>query len=129
MPNHNHRLLAALISLAVALVSVDAAGAEPDANVAGTWAMTVISKMGTSKPTAILIQDGSRLTGTYKGRTGDVPITGIVSSHHVQLDIPIKIMGRELQLTYIGVVDGNMMSGTTKMAQMGEGAFTGKRVP
>lgn len=97
------------------------------ANVAGTWAMTVISKMGTNKPTAVLVQNGSHLTGIYRGRMGDTPLTGTVTGNNLQIDIPIKMMGRELQLTYKAVVDGDTMAGTTKMAQMGEGAFTGKR--
>ena len=83
--------------------------------------------MGTNKPTAVLVQNGSHLTGIYRGRMGDTPLTGTVTGNNLQIDIPIKMMGRELQLTYKAVVDGDTMSGTTKMAQMGEGAFTGKR--
>ena len=130
MPIYLRRLLLTSLAAGSVLYGHAASAADPaPANVSGTWAMTVTSKMGTNKPTAVLAQDGTHLTGTYKGRTGDTPLTGTVAGNHVQLDIPIRMMGRAMQLTYTGVVDGDMMSGTTKMAQMGEGAFTGKRQP
>ena len=130
MPAYLRRFLLSAIAVATAAFGLVASAADPaPANVAGTWAMTVTSAMGTNTPTAVLTQNGTRLAGTYKGRMGDTPLTGTMAGSHMQLDIPLKMMGREMQLTYTGVVDGDSVSGTIKMAQMGEGTFTGKRKP
>ena len=85
--------------------------------------------MGTSTPSAILKQDGAKLTGTYKGRMGDSPLTGTMTGNAMHLDIPLQVMGRNMLLTYDGVVEGNTIKGKNQMGQMGGGTFVGKRQP
>lgn len=99
------------------------------ANVAGTWNMTVTSRMGTSTPSVILKQNGAKLTGTYKGRMGESPLTGTMTGNAMHLEIPLSVMGSSMLLTYDGVVEGDAIKGKNQMGQMGGGTFTGKRQP
>ena len=124
-----HMLFAAATSLTALLGAAAHAADAPDAHVGGNWAMTVQSAMGTTTPSIVLKQDGKKLTGTYKGRMGEAPLTGTVSGSHVELDIPMHVMGQDMLLTYKGVVTGETMAGETQMGTMGKGAFTGKHLP
>jgi len=115
------------------LVSVAAIGAltmpafAADANVAGTWTMTVESQMGTSNPVFTLTQKGSELSGTYKGQLGEAPVKGTVKGNAVELKYNINAQGMDLAVTYAGTVEGNTMKGKVSLGDMGEATFTGKK--
>lgn len=103
-----------------------AAAAEPPANLAGTWQLTVESAMGKRTPTLVLQQQGAALTGTYTGQFGTAPVTGTVAGKTFRFSFTARAMMREMHVTYEGKVDGNALSGAIH-ADMGEGTFTGVR--
>ena len=115
------------------LVSVAAIGAfslpalAADANVAGTWTMTVESQMGTSNPVFTLTQKGTELAGTYKGQLGEAPVKGTVKGNAVELKYNINAQGMDLAVTYAGTVEGDTMKGKVSLGDMGEATFTGKK--
>jgi hypothetical protein len=98
-----------------------------DANVSGTWNMTVESPMGTGNPTFTLTQKGADVTGTYKGQLGEAPVTGTVKGNAVELKYTIDAQGTQLAITYAGTVEGGEMKGKVSYGDMGEGTFTGKK--
>lgn len=103
-----------------------AAAAEPPANLAGNWQLTVESAMGKRTPTLVLQQQGSALTGTYTGQFGTAPVTGTVTGKTFRFSFTARAMMREMHVTYEGKVEGNALSGAIH-ADMGEGTFTGVR--
>lgn len=115
------------------LVSVAALGAlslpalAADANVAGTWTMTVESQMGTSNPVFTLTQKGTELSGTYKGQLGEAPVKGTVKGNEIEIKYNINAQGMELAVTYAGTVEGDTMKGKVSLGDMGEATFTGKK--
>jgi hypothetical protein len=117
------RLLVASVA-AAALVST---AVWADANVTGKWTMTVTTQAGTGSPTFDLKQEGSNVTGTYKGQLGEAPVTGSVKGDDLTLNIKISAQGQELAVTYTGKVDGNSVSGKVSLGELGEGTFTGKK--
>ena len=115
------------------LVSVAAIGAlslpalAADANVAGTWTMTVESQMGTSNPVFTLTQKGTELAGTYKGQLGEAPVKGTVKGNAVELKYNINAQGMDVAVTYSGTVEGDAMKGKVSLGELGEATFTGKK--
>lgn len=98
-----------------------------DANVAGEWDMQVETQAGAGTPHFSIKQDGTTLSGTYKGALGEAPITGTVSGNEVTINFKANAQGADLSVTYKGTVDGNTMKGTVSLGEFGEGTFTGKK--
>jgi|HigsolmetaAR201D_1030396.scaffolds.fasta_scaffold05928_2 hypothetical protein len=98
-----------------------------DANVAGTWNMSVEMSMGSGNPTFELTQNGNQVTGTYKGQLGEAPVTGTVKGNEVELKYTLSAQGMELTVTYSGTVEGDTIKGKVSYGDMGEGTFTGKK--
>ena len=72
----------------------------------------------------VLKQNGeTEITGTYTGRFGEMPVKG--KKEGSKFTISFEVQGMEI--TYQGTLDGDNMSGTMKMGDMGDGKFTGNR--
>jgi hypothetical protein len=119
------------------LLSVVAVHATPqdNANVAGTWEITMAAMQGgggggggTPPPqTLTLKQDGTKVTGTISGRGGDTPIEGSVSGN--TLTFTVTRQGRDgntMTITYTATVSGDSLSGKMSGGR-GEREFTGKK--
>lgn len=113
--------------LAMLFTLVPTASAADNANVAGEWAITVESPQGTGTPSVVLKQDGETLTGTYKGRMGETPLTGTIKGNDIKFSIKVSPQGQDLVIEYSGTVDGDTMKGKAKFGEYGEGNFTGKK--
>jgi hypothetical protein len=113
-------------SAAAAPPAPPAAG-KSSANVTGSWNFTIESPNGTATPSAVFKQDGENLTGTYKGRLGETPLTGTVKGNDIKFGFKISPQGQEIQVQYSGTVEANAMKGTVKFGDMGEAPFTGKK--
>lgn len=124
------RLLLAFLALAALTSALPAktqtADAKP-ANVAGDWNLTIEGPNGTATPSASFKQDGEKLTGTYKGRFGESPLTGTMKGNAIKFTTTVTTPNGEIQVDYSGTVDGDSMKGTVAFASMGEAAFAGKR--
>jgi hypothetical protein len=97
------------------------------ADVTGTWKMAVQTQAGTGESTFVLTQNGETITGTYKGRLGEAPVTGEIKEGKIILNYTISAMGREMKVQYSGTVEGDTMKGTIEMGGRGGGSFTGKK--
>ena len=119
------------------LLSVVAVHARPqDANVAGTWEITMAAMQGggggggggTPQPqTLTLKQDGTKVSGTISGRGGDTAIDGSVSGN--TLTFTVTRQGRDgnsMTITYTATVSGDTMTGKMSGGR-GEREFTGKK--
>jgi hypothetical protein len=120
----NNRYYAFAAALLLACVT---AWAAETVNFNGEWKLTVVSSMGTTKPTLELTQNGNALTGTYRGRTGAVPLTGTVDGDKFKVTIKTTLQGQPQTMTYSGTVKGDTMSGVGQFLQSGGSRFTGTR--
>ena len=62
----------------------------------------------------------------------DIPISGAVKAYARNLSYKLDLLGSELEVKYVGPVQGGTVSGTLAMVQiamdqLGEGKFTGKK--
>jgi hypothetical protein len=107
-----------------ALLSVSTVASFADSSVTGKWVLDV--KLGDGQggqATLDLQQEGEKITGTYSGALGSVPVTGTVKGDQVE----ISFSSDAGSVSYKGKVSGDTMEGTCSYGQLGEGTFTGKR--
>ncbi len=93
------------------------------ADLTGTWDVSVTTPGGKGNPTFVLKQTGDKLTGTYKGRFGEAPCTGVVKGNN--FEITYELGGATT--IYKGKVDGNKMSGVADLGGQATGDFTGEK--
>jgi hypothetical protein len=96
-------------------------------DVSGTWALTVETQRGPANPTLTLSQNGTTLSGTYKGQLGEGPVAGTLNDGNIAFTVKMAAMGREFEVQYAGRVDGDSMSGEVQLGQLGSGTFTGRK--
>ena len=98
-----------------------------DADLSGTWTLTIETPMGISNPVLTIWKSGGGYEGSYESRRGkrvveDVVVEGQTFSFRMMVSMP---MG-DFEMTYKGSIDGETISGTIGNP-MGEIAFVGKR--
>ena len=121
------KILRRLFIAMLASTAVVGAALAADANVAGEWDFTVETQAGTGTPHFSLKQDGSNITGTYKGQLGEAPVTGTVQGNELTINFKVSAQGTDLAITYTGTVDGSSIKGKVSLGELGEGSFTGKK--
>ena len=121
------KILRRLFITMLASTAVVAAVLAADANVAGEWDFQVETQAGTGTPHFSLKQDGSNVTGNYKGQLGEAPVTGTVKGNELTINFKVNAQGTDLAITYTGTVDGSSIKGKVSLGELGEGSFTGKK--
>ena len=116
-----------LLATSAAAVLLTTSAIAADANVAGEWDMIVESPAGTGTPHFSLKQDGTSISGTYKGALGEAPVSGAVKGNDVTIKFQVDAQGMEMEVIYNVSDDGASMSGTVVLGDFGEGKFTGKK--
>ena len=122
--NMMRRVMLAMLTAGALLTSSAFAA---DANVSGEWDMAVETQAGPGNPHFSLKQDGTTLSGTYKGALGEAPVTGTVKGNEVTIQFKANAQGADLSVTYTGTVEGDTMKGTVSLGDFGNGTFTGKK--
>ena len=121
------KILRRLFITMLASAALAGAALAADANVAGEWDFTVETQAGTGTPHFSLKQDGSAVTGNYKGQLGEAPVTGTVKGNELTINFKVNAQGTDLAITYTGTVEGNAIKGKVSLGELGEGTFTGKK--
>jgi hypothetical protein len=121
------KILRRLFITMLASMAVAAAAFAADANVAGEWDFSVETQAGTGTPHFSLKQDGSNVTGNYKGQLGEAPVTGTVKGNELTINFKVSAQGADLAITYVGTVEGDTIKGKVTLGELGEGTFSGKK--
>ena len=114
-------LLVSILSLA------ETSTPEPEADLSGTWTLTIETPMGISNPILTIWKSADGYDGTYESRRGkrgveDIEVMGQAFSFRMMVSMP---MG-DFEMVYKGSIDGEKISGTIGNS-MGEVAFVGRR--
>jgi len=96
-------------------------------DVTGTWDMTVESPQGALEVTAVLKQDGEKLTGTQASQMGEVALEGSVVGNEIKYTINIDAGGQQMTIVFAGKVEGDTMAGIFEFGGMGTAAWSAKR--
>jgi hypothetical protein len=119
-------LAAVLVAVAVALVSV-AAQDTKKVDITGTWEMTVESPQGSMLVTANYKQEGETLTGTHGSEMGEAPLKGTVKGADIEYTITLDMGGQQFSIVHKAKVDGDTITGSALVGEMGTIAFTARR--
>lgn len=119
-----------IFCLLYTVLAVGAIGNAQDAevDVEGTWKLSIEFISGSAIHTAVIIQEGKKLTGTYKGEIKEGTLSGSVDGEKVVFSGSIRHEATGVRFSYSGTVDGDTMKGTVDMGEYWTATFTGKRI-
>jgi hypothetical protein len=94
----------------------------------GTYQIEVDTPMGKMEEKLFFKTEGNVLTGKVESQMGAHDFTGKVDGHKFNWESEIEGPMGKMQLTFIGEVNGDNISGDIKVAGFGSSPFKGKRV-
>jgi imidazolonepropionase-like amidohydrolase len=98
-----------------------------DADLSGTWTLTIAVGPQTVAGTLLLSQQGSSLSGTLRSPFGTTDLSnGSVGADGFRFTSSADVNGRNVELTITGTATGNQMSGTVT-SEIGATTFTGTK--
>jgi hypothetical protein len=120
---------AAAVAAAPAVAgSAGTAGATPISDLNGKWDIKlVIAGMGEMPATAIMKQDGEKISGTITGPAGDIAIAGTVTGKSLRIDFEADTPQGKLPITMTGDIGDTSVTGKASIAGMGEADWTATR--
>ncbi|MBM3285112.1 MAG: hypothetical protein FJY81_04505 [Candidatus Aminicenantes bacterium] len=99
-----------------------------ETDVSGEWDFTMQTPRGERTSTIKIVQDGEKITVTMPGfRGGEVTGEGTIKGNEIEWTITRSTPQGEFTVTYKGTVEGNTMSGTAEMGQMGTVEWSAKK--
>ncbi len=113
-------VLAALLSAFIAPVL-----AQPSA--AGEWKVNFVVPTGTRFVNMFINQEKTRLTGTVVSEDGEFPLSGRIEGDQVTVAWEVPEDGKMMEIVMKGKLTGNVISGTAKLGNVGEGSLTARR--
>jgi hypothetical protein len=113
-------ILAAVLSAFVA-----PALAQPSA--AGEWKVNFVVPTGTKFVNMVINQQKTTLSGTVISEDGEFPLTGKIVDDQVTVIWSVPEDGKMMEITMKGKLAGNVITGTAKLGDVGEGSLTARR--
>jgi hypothetical protein len=114
---------------ALLLAAVMAAPASAQANVTGTWAITIQGPEGPAEATATLTQDGSTFTGTIEvdQAEGATIENGMIEGNTISFQLVVDVQGMQFPLDVQGEVEGDSIEGQMFVPDFGGFPFSAER--
>lgn len=115
-----------MIGLASILLAASVVVAQQaDANVAGTWDITVESPQGKRTSMLIIKQEGGKLVGTMKSQRGERPLDSVtVKGNEITMAMTLPIQGMDMTITYKGKVEKDSMKGEADFGGLASGEWS-----
>jgi len=99
--------------------------AQPSA--AGEWKVNFVVPTGTRFVNMFINQEKTKLTGTVVSEDGEFPLSGRIEGDQVTVVWSVPEDGKLMEITMKGKLTGNVISGTAKLGNVGEGSLTARR--
>lgn len=93
----------------------------------GSWRVQFVVPSGTKAVTMNVQQKGSRLTGVVTDEYGEYPLDGRLDGDQVTIVWSIPDDGKLMDITMKGKLDGNVINGTARIGDLGEGPLEARR--
>jgi hypothetical protein len=97
------------------------------ADLTGTWQFHVTTAAQNGSPVFVLKQDGDKLTGTYDGQYGQVPLAGTIKDGVFDFAFDLDIQGTPVHVVYEGTMRKDGLSGSVAYGDMADGTFTAEK--
>jgi hypothetical protein len=116
--------------LVLSLLALFAAASPPAAaaDVAGNWRVEFVVPRGEMGVNMTINQNGVKLTGRVVNEDGEFPLEGSVADDQVTVTWTVPEQGAPLQITMKGTVEGEYITGTARLGNVGEGSLQARRV-
>ena len=118
-----HTRLVVLVAVLSALVAPVLA--QPSA--AGEWKVNFVVPTGTKFVNMVINQQKTTLSGTVINEDGEFPLTGTIIDDQVTVVWTVPEDGKLMEITMKGKLAGNLITGTAKLGNVGEGSLTARR--
>jgi hypothetical protein len=118
-----HTRLVVLVAVLAAFVAPVVA--QPSA--AGEWKVNFVVPTGTKFVNMVINQQKTTLSGTVINEDGEFPLTGTIIDDQVTVVWTVPEDGKLMEITMKGKLAGNLITGTAKLGNVGEGSLTARR--
>lgn len=112
----------------IALLLFIVASAFAEADVAGNWRVEFVVPAGERAVNMTINQNGTKLTGRVISEDGQFQLEGRVNNDQVTVTWTVADQGDQLQITMKGKIEGDHITGTARIGNLGEGALEAQRV-
>src|SRR5262245_57862332 len=96
-------------------------------DVAGAWAVTLEAPRGDVDFRMWVVQKGSKLTGYILSEVGQFDMEGSITGNQIKFSWNFPDGGQMVVISCQGKVEGNIISGTAKVGNLGEGPMSAER--
>jgi len=96
-------------------------------SVAGLWRVEFVTPLGQVGVNMTINQSGTKLTGHVTDEFGEYEINGRFTDRQVTVVWSVPEDGKMLEITMKGTLDGNVITGTAKLGNVGEGPLSARR--
>ncbi len=111
----------------LAVLLLPSISAAQQASAAGMWRVEFITPLGQTAVTMTINQNGARLSGHVVDEYGEYEISGRVADDQVTVVWSVPEDGKMLEITMRGKLDGNVITGTAQLGDVGEGPLSARR--
>jgi len=96
-------------------------------SVAGLWRVEFVTPLGQVGVNMTINQSGTKLSGQVTDEYGEWAIDGRINGDQVTVVWSVPEDGKMLEITMKGKIDGNVITGTAKLGDVGEGPLSARR--
>ena len=115
------RSIVALVCCLAATVAAQAKGP------AGMWRVQFVTPLGQRAVNMTINQSGTRLSGQVTDEFGEYPIRGEYAEGRVTVVWSVSEEGKLLEITMQGTLNGDEITGTARLGNVGEGTLLARR--
>jgi len=101
--------------------------AQQQQTVAGLWRVEFVTPLGQVGVNMTINESGTKLTGHVTDEFGEYEIAGRVADGQVTVVWSVPEDGKMLEITMKGKLEGNVITGTAKLGDVGEGPLSARR--
>jgi hypothetical protein len=113
--------------LAAFLALTMAASVLAQQSAAGLWRVEFVTPQGQVGVNMTINQSGTKLTGRVTDEYGEWPIEGKLTEGQVTVVWSVPEDGKMMEITMKGKLEGNLITGTAKLGDVGEGPLSARR--
>src|SRR5436190_8359638 len=103
-------------------------GRAAPADVAGNWRVEFVVPNGEMAVNMTINQSGTKLSGRVVNEDGEFPLEGSVNDDQVTVRWVVPEQGTQMKITMKGTVNGEYITGTARLGNVGEGSLSARRV-
>jgi hypothetical protein len=111
----------------LAVILFLAAAALAPANVAGNWRVEFATPTGEVGVNMTINQTGEKLSGRVINEDGEFDLQGSVADDEITVSWTVPEQGKPMVITVKGKVEGEYITGTARLGNVGEGALEARR--